>query len=167
MEWNNFKLISRRHYFCMAIIMVDWWIDRLIHGDRQSELIDWIDHRLTDWSKVMTSSSSSCDFRYLANGLTFCGNANLLSGTTDGIDYQSCPDWSEDCDYSSAFWSLASTTVSLQYSRSIGWKYYVIITNSYTTSLELIPGRDCVPTKNSGVLMAELNAWTKGRILAS
>ena len=44
------------------------------------------------------------------NGLTWCGNENLSPSDSDGIDYDSCPDWSE-CDYTTPFWGLASTTV--------------------------------------------------------
>ncbi|XP_073256170.1 ADP-ribosyl cyclase/cyclic ADP-ribose hydrolase-like [Porites lutea] len=46
---------------------------------------------------------------YPVNGLTWCGNENLFPSDSDGIDYNSCPDWSE-CDYTTPFWGLASTT---------------------------------------------------------
>ena len=57
---------------------------------------------------VRFTSKTSC--RYPVNGLTWCGNENLFPSDSDGIDYNSCPDWSE-CDYTTPFWGLASTTV--------------------------------------------------------
>lgn len=53
--------------------------------------------------------------------MTFCGNENLPRDTSDGIDYISCPDWSKDCDYSAAFWGLASKTVSLKDQEGMKW----------------------------------------------
>ena len=47
------------------------------------------------------------------NGLTWCGKKtepqSLLK--SDGIDYNSCPDRSDECDYTTEFWRLASETV--------------------------------------------------------
>ena len=47
--------------------------------------------------------------RWIVNDLNFCGNANLSRNTTDGIDYDFCPN---HCDYQTPFWGQASNTVS-------------------------------------------------------
>jgi len=46
---------------------------------------------------------------WIVNELTFCGNGNLSRNTTDGIDYNSCPNWSKKCDYTTPFWGQASS----------------------------------------------------------
>ena len=47
--------------------------------------------------------------RWIVNGLNFCGNVNLPRNTTDGIDYDFCPN---NCDYKTPFWGQASSIVS-------------------------------------------------------
>lgn len=49
--------------------------------------------------------------RWIVNDLNFCGNANLSRNTTDGIDYDFCPN---HCDYQTPFWGQASSIVSKQ-----------------------------------------------------
>ncbi|KAJ7328113.1 hypothetical protein OS493_025513 [Desmophyllum pertusum] len=49
---------------------------------------------------------------WIVNGLTFCGNGNLSRSTTDGIDYDSCPNWSKNCDYTAPFWGPASKIIA-------------------------------------------------------
>lgn len=44
---------------------------------------------------------------WIVNDLNFCGNANLSRNTTDGIDYDFCPN---HCDYQTPFWGQASNT---------------------------------------------------------
>ena len=56
---------------------------------------------------VRFTSKTSC--RYLVNGLTWCGK-KTDPPSSDGIDYDSCPDRSV-CDYTTPFWGLASETV--------------------------------------------------------
>lgn len=51
--------------------------------------------------------------RWIVNDLNFCGNANLSRNTTDGIDYDFCPNH-HDCDYQTPFWGQASSIVSKQ-----------------------------------------------------
>jgi len=43
---------------------------------------------------------------WIVNGLNFCGNVNLPRNTTDGIDYDFCPN---NCDYKTPFWGQASS----------------------------------------------------------
>lgn len=50
--------------------------------------------------------------RWIVNELTFCGNGNLSRNTTDGIDYNSCPNRSRNCNYTTPFWGQASSIVS-------------------------------------------------------
>ena len=47
------------------------------------------------------------------NGLTWCGKKTEPQSLpkSDGIDYDSCPDRSDECDYTTEFWRLASETV--------------------------------------------------------
>ena len=58
------------------------------------------DHKTNN---VRFTSKTSC--RYLVDGLTWCGKK-----TNEGIDYDSCPD-RRVCNYTTAFWGLASMTV--------------------------------------------------------
>ena len=48
---------------------------------------------------------------YVVNGLNWCGQ---VSGSQDGINYEWCPGYDQNCDRSTPFWGLASTTASIE-----------------------------------------------------